>query len=123
MDIYGNEDEVMTIILNVIELTRPGVHNRYIRFDLDDGKLFCYRSRISHGAFHSYKHKRNRNGQYVYLSKHMKEFQGDVATWAKMMAKHPALPDIYSNVPVVTVKNLWEFYKLVGYDYKRKKWS
>lgn len=113
----------MTIQIHVTELTRPGKHTRYIRFDLDDGKDFCYRSRVSHAAFfHHYKKMRNLNDKFSYISIHMNQFQIDLDVWAKMMKEHPDLPDIYSSVPVVIVKNIWEFYKLIGYDYKTKKW-
>ena len=116
----------MTIQIHVTEIARNNLfnHNRYIRFDLDDGKDFCYRSRVSHGAFfNNYKgKKRNRTDKYLYYAKHLREFQIDLDVWAKMMKEHPDLPDIYSSVPVVTVKNIWEFYKLIGYDYKTKKW-
>ena len=109
---------------HVTELTRSdSKHNRYIRFDLDDGKDFCYRSRVSHDAFfRNYKRMRNHTDKFLYISKHTDEFQIDVDAWAFMMNKHPDLSDIYNSVPVVTVKNLWEFYKLIGYDYKTKKW-
>lgn len=40
-----------------------------------------------------------------------------------MMKEQPNLPDIYSSIPVVNVKNIWEFYKLISYDYKTKKWT
>ena len=108
----------------VTELNRSdSKHNRYIRFDLDDGKDFCYRSRVSHGAFfRNYKRMRNHTSKFLYISKRMYEFQFDLNAWAYMMNKYPDLPDIHGSVPVVTVKNLWGFYKLIGYDYKTKKW-
>ena len=116
----------MTIQKHVVEIDRSNLfkHNRYIHFDLDDGKDFCYRSRVSHTAFFSnYKRKaRNLSDKYLYHSKHLEEFQIDLDVWAKMMKEHPDLTDIYSSVPVITVKNIWEFYKLIGYDYKTKKW-
>lgn len=117
----------MTIQMHVVEIDRYNLfkHNRYIRFDLDDGKDFCYRSRVSYNAFfNNYKgKKRNRSGKYIYSSKHLEEFQIDLNVWTKMMKEHPSLPDIHSSIPVVNVKNIWEFYKLIGYDYKTKKWS
>jgi hypothetical protein len=42
-------------------------HRRFIHFDLDDDKDFCYRSRVSHNAFfHSLRTRRNRNSRYLY---------------------------------------------------------
>lgn len=112
------------IELHVIELELGTCkHNRYIRFDLDDGKGFCYRSRVSSGAFfHHFKKPRNRSDKFLYSSQHLDEFQHYLESWARMKEKHPDLPDIYSSVPVVDVKNIWEFYELIGYDYKTKKW-
>jgi hypothetical protein len=98
-------------------------HRGYIHFDLDDGREFCYRSRVSHDAFfHNPRTKRNRNGRYLYISKHQSEHQIDIDVWNASMERIPGPPDMYANVPRIRVKNLWEFYKLIGYDYKRKKW-
>lgn len=115
----------MTIQIVALELAMTGGHayNRYIKFDLDDGKNFCYRSRTSHDAFFHSTKKRNRNGNLLYTSRHEDEHQMDIDHWHKTMRKHTDLPDIYTKVPVVHVKNLWEFYKLIGYDHKTKKFG
>lgn len=114
----------MTIQIVVLELAlnEDHTHNQYIRFDLDDGKDFCYRSRVSHGAFFHSAKQRNRNKKFLYTSKHDNEHQISIDHWREMMNKYPNLTDIYASVPIVHVKNLWEFYKLIGYDYKSKKW-
>ena len=31
--------------------------------------------------------------------------------------------DLYANVPIIDVNSIWEFYQLVGYDYKKRKWN
>jgi hypothetical protein len=110
-------------VVTEIDLQAGYKHRRYIKFDLDDGKGFCYRSRMTHNAFfHNYKTKRNQTDQYLYHAKSEAEHQMTIDVWAESMAENTNLPDIYSSVPVVTVKNVWEFYKLIGYDYKTKKW-
>jgi len=114
----------MSIQIVVLEmaLDKDASHRRYIKFDLDNGKNFCYRSRVSHDAFfHSIK-KRNKNKKFLYTSKHEDEHQIDINLWNKMMKQRPTLQDIYATVPVVHVQNLWEFYKLIGYNHKTKKW-
>lgn len=99
-------------------------HTRYIQFDLDDGKPLCYRSRMSHNAFfHGFKTQRNRNSRYLYTYKHLEEHRWTMESWKRTMSQHPEIKDIYGSVPVVTVKNLWEFYELIGWDYRKKKWS
>ena len=83
-------------------------HVRYITFDLDDGKpILCYRSRVSYSAFaHSLK-RRNCSKKHLYVCDHARDR-------ARFMQK---------NVPMIEVPNLWDFYKLIGYDYKRKRFQ
>jgi hypothetical protein len=115
----------MTIQIVALELNLNVDHTykRYFKFDLDDGKNFCYRSRTSHDAFFHSTKKRNRKESLLYTSRHEDEHQLDIAHWHTMMKKYSNLTDIYAEVPVVHVKNLWEFYKLIGYDYKTKKFG
>lgn len=113
----------MTIQYVVTELCRETCeHVKYLKFDLDDGKPFCYRSRTSSNAFFHGAKEYNKSQKFLYIGKHEREHQIMIDVWKKSMAKHPELPDTYSSVPVVHIKNLWEFYNLIGYDYKRKKY-
>lgn len=84
-------------------------HVRYIEFDLDDGRAFCYRSRVSYNAFRASAKRRHYNGDVMYFCEH---------------ATSPVLKYEIQHTPAPTVKvaNLWEFYKLIGYDYKTKKY-
>lgn len=93
-------------------------HERYFTFDLDDGKDFCYRSRMSSNAFfHGSKEGKprpNRSATHLYVSDHLGE------TYAqKRLAEDQAM---FGPIPVLTPSNIWEFYQLVGYDYRKKKW-
>lgn len=110
----------------VVEMSRnPYVdptYKRYITFDLDDSKIMCYRSRVSYNAFFHSMSDRNKTPNYLYIAKTEKEHQIDIEVWDSMMETYPDLTDIYRTVPVTDVKNIWEFYKLIGYDYKAKKW-
>lgn len=85
-------------------------HLRYIRFPNDAGKDFCYRSRMSINSFAYHPKGRNynpskKNPKYLY------HFEWhDYRHFAK-------------GVPVVDVASIWEFYVLVGYNYKKKQWK
>ena len=85
-------------------------HLRYIRFDLDTGKGFCYRSRVSYDYFaHGLKNRNKKPGKLMYICEHEDELKG--------------FGRIDPAIPLIDVPNLWEFYKFIGYDYKKQKWS
>lgn len=101
----------LMIVASEVDLRNGGKHLRYIRFPLDDGKYpICYRSRVSYNAFaYSVKgrcYKPNKkNAEFLYHCDHEEE-----KTWMD------------ESVPIIDVENVWEFYKLIGYDYKKKKY-
>lgn len=102
---------MIKIVCTVVDLRTPDYnHLGYIRFDLDDGKDFCYRSRVSYEYFAQGRKFRNRRpGEFQYGCRRETEMTGYFSTM------DPALP-------IVDVANLWEFYKHINYDYKRQKW-
>ena len=97
------------IVVTVIDL-KTFEHLLYIRFPLDAGKNFCYRSRMSYNAFTGVKGRCYKRKETLYHCKHEYEMVG-------------FLGKIDESLPMVTANSIWEFYKLVGYDYKKKKWS
>jgi hypothetical protein len=54
---------------------------------------------------------RNRTKDFVFLCSHWDEVEHDKILWA-----------YYKDCPRVTVNSMWEFYKAIGYDYKKQKW-
>ena len=94
---------------------------RRIRFPLDGNKdSCCYRSRVSYEAFaHSLKRR-------CYKPSYKKaEFQyyccqeSDLPSWVKNPPPEWGTePDDFIDVP-----DLWSFYNLVGYNYKKKNWK
>lgn len=103
---------MIKIVCTIVDLRTPAYKRLgYIRFDLDDGKDFCYRSRVSYEYFAQGRKIRNRRPR---------EFQYSCKTETEMteyfITMDPALP-------VIDVLNIWEFYKTINYDYKRQKWS
>ena len=96
--------------------------NRIIEFDMDGGKNFCYRGRTSYEAFATPYKKRNYNeeAKLKYQCKRLQEFKWDLRSWQRMMIRDPSIEDIY-DLPRIKVKSLWDFYKEIGYDYKKKR--
>lgn len=99
----------ISIIATEIDL-KTYAHVRYIQFDLDDGKGMCYRSRVSYNAFRTNAKRRYYNGDVMYFCEH--------DTSPVLRAEMQLIP-----APVVQLANLWEFYKLIGYNYKTKKYT
>lgn len=97
------------IIVTELDLTDGCKHLQYIRYPLDDGKTpICYRSRVSHNAFFNSVKGRNRNG-----------------TSRLFTCRHEDEPSFHEDgaAEKVEVENIWSFYKLIGYDYKTKKFQ
>lgn len=84
---------------------------RYIRFPLDDGKHpMCYRSRTSYSSFACGLKQRN----YSPNKKHAKLFY-----YCQIEAETSS----FYEIPIIDVNNIWDFYKLIGYNYKTKKYN
>jgi hypothetical protein len=99
-------------IITEIDLSNGCKHTRYFRFPLDGGKEFCYRSRTSYNAFFNGMKKRNytKPRHYLYAGKDEEEFEIN-----KRMR-------LIENPEFIDVSSIWEFYKLIGFDYKNNKW-
>ena len=99
-------------------------YTRIIEFDMDSGKNFCYRGRTSYEAFANPLKGRyyNREAKLRYHLKRKVEFKWELRNWKRTMIRNPFVPDVF-DIPTVKVGSLWEFYKLIGYDYKRKRYA
>lgn len=94
---------------------------RRIHLDVDGGKDFCYRGRVSFDAFFSGKHKRNwrKDPRRLYHQKQKEEHEMSERIFANSLRKcGAAKPEA---VPEFKVASVWAFYELIGYDYKRKR--
>ena len=96
-------------------------HLRYIHVDIDGGKDFCYRGRVSSDAFfNNYKKERNKTKTRLYTRRDKWEWEMSQKTFAKSCKRCGAeMPEVEE----VTVGSIWEFYELIGYDYKTKKYK
>lgn len=112
-------------VFTEIDMRSGCKHLRYIRFHLDDNKNFCYRSRTSINAFaHSMKQRNYypnvKNAELLY---HLQQWDDLVASNELLKKALGGKETFFDKVPVIDVKNIWEFYELVGYDYKKQKWA
>ena len=92
-------------------------------FDLDDGKGYCNRSRRSHNAF--FYGKKNRNIKY---ERHV--LGTDVVihscyTYDNYTENElrDAVKRFSFSCDVIQLKNIWEFYKEIEYDHRKKRWG
>ena len=102
------------IVFTEIDLKDGCKHKRYIRFPLDSGKDFDYRARMSYTYFASGLKKRNwrpnsKNPHTVYSGNREDE-------WNMVVGR-------YATAPMVDVGSIWEFYDLIGYNYKQQRWA
>ena len=89
---------------------------------MDGGKNFCYRGRTSYDAFASPSKNRsyNKEAKLGYHCKRLQDFKQEMRIWKRLQISNPEVPDIY-DVPRIKVNSLWDFYKEIGYDYKKKR--
>lgn len=106
---------MVNVVITELDL-ESGNHKRFICFDLDDGKSFCYRSRTSFGAFFHSPKNRNKSSKYLYSAHFKDEHDQSIIRLEKQ------LPNFFQDISTTEVKNIWEFYKLIGYNYKNQKW-
>ena len=90
---------------------KKGEANDYYVVDSDCGKDFCYRGRKSANAFFY--------GKNIYNGKSKDIFHDIGCGWGRFFTGKHA-PDMPENIPEF---NIWEFYKHIGYDYKKKKYN
>ena len=91
------------LILTIVELEKTECqHIRYFEVNVDEGENFNYRARVSLNAFFNIDFKRNENDKFLYVE----------------TAKR-----VDEKAETVKVNSLWEFYKLIGYNYKTKKYE
>jgi hypothetical protein len=106
---------MINILVTEIDLNTPNFdHVQYLRFDLDNGKPFCYRSRMSYNAF-AYGARKGKKSPCWKKNDKLYYCNHEV-NCIKFRKFDPLLS-------LVDLKSLWEFYQHIGYDYKTKKWT
>lgn len=79
-------------------------HLRYFEFPLDGGKTFDYNARRSYNAFFNHNFTRNQNGSIMFCQNQRWESEIDYKD--------------FPNLLVTRLNSLYEFYRVIGYDYK-----
>jgi hypothetical protein len=112
----------------VTEIRMPDCkHLRYIRFPVDGGKDFDYRMRTAFNAFfHSAKRRNLKKipdptvGSVSVRLYHQQDWESKLST--NNMLKEITGRDMLEEHGVIDVANIKEFFALIGYDNKTKKW-
>lgn len=107
------------IISEVFEIPiKNGSSRRMWRFD----HKFHYQEAVSFNAFF-FGSKRNHKGdELFYYAQHLTDYEIHRNVWAKTAEKH-GLENYYPDSSTIqVVEDLWRFYKIIGFDYKTKKW-
>lgn len=105
-------------IITEVLLNKGCEHGRYFRMPLDPGgKEFSYRGRTAVNAFFFGLKNRNRKGKEVLY--HIQE-EGESKRSLEITQKH--LPDWPTPV-YINVDSIWEFFKIIGFNNKTKKYE
>ena len=118
-------------VLTEIDLEDGCKHIRYIIYPLDGGKDFCYKGRTaSNSFFHGMKkrnyyfpHGRRKKPKFLYHIQDMWEKNMHDDIMRESMSKLGITKCVHDDVPTDFADNIFEMFKMIGYDNKTKKWS
>lgn len=74
-----------------------------------------YRQVRSFNSFFNSMWKLNHNGNYIYIARSEDEHNSTVQNLAKFGAE-------FSDQPIAEVDDIWDFYRIIGYDRSRRKY-
>jgi len=106
-------DEVTIVAIDTADGCK---HLRYYQFPIDGSKSFDYNARRSYNAFFSYKATRSRNGNILYVLHNESIGQLERAIEHGVSDK-----DLFPDAITTRLASLYEFYWMIDYDYKTKK--
>lgn len=116
------------IIVKEVFLKEGCRHGRVFRVPIDgvgsytsaEGYRFDYRGRGSINAFfHSLKKRNYKKDEVLYHSEREDEHIIGQDIWRETHRKHN-MP--HTEITYIDVDSIWDFYTLIGYDYKKKKY-
>lgn len=85
---------------------------RFFQIDLPAPLYEGYKQVVSWNAFFHGTRRKNRNDKFLYTSYSYEEWPYYEGVFYDSQRK----------IPIIEVDNVWEFYKMIGYDYKTKKY-
>ena len=112
----------MNLIITALD-TKNYNHKEYYKIPIDPNGSFDYRHRTSLNAFfHSVK-GRNRSPQGIlYYSQYECDRLSTIENLKKSMERYnipvEEIPELC--IEVIDIPDVWTFYKMVGYDYKKR---
>lgn len=97
----------------ITEISLPDSnHTRYFRFLLPPAYKDGYRQVVSYNAFFNGERRKNYRLSPRGAETHLYHQQDDIRQFVEL------IPD----VPIIDVLDIFDFYKLIGYDYKMREW-
>jgi hypothetical protein len=105
------------MIIVVSEVFSTSKHGRYFRFPLDpnNGK-FDYRARVSYNCF--FRKRNHKKNKTIYYAQSSESYNISKDSYNKIGEKH----GLKMEHEFIDLNSIWEFYKEIGYDYKKQKW-
>jgi len=82
-------------------------------YPVDSGQDFDYRARVSANWFFLGKGRNHKKDGTIYFYDNERAYER-----TKELAVRDSLPPVVEK----RLNNIWEFYKEIGYDYKKQKW-
>jgi hypothetical protein len=109
------------LIVTEVFLKEGCRHGRVFRLPIDPiGTTFHYRARGSINSFFHINKKRNyKKDEVLYHSAGEVEHIIGQDIWRETHRKHN-MP--HTEITYIDVDSIWDFYTLIGYDYKKKKY-
>lgn len=103
----GESKPIEIMAINMPDIGEPGFYQQSVSFS---------------SFFHGIK-KRNWNGDLLYSIDTWDEFMKfRIGMDERLHDRHPDLPEIYKFTDIV-FDSIWDFYKFIGWDYKKKKYT
>jgi hypothetical protein len=111
------------MMILVTEIGMPGCsHLRYIRFPVDGDKDFDYRMRTTFNAFFHGAKQRNYKPTVKKVTRLYHQQDWETKVRDNDLLKEMTGKDMLEKFGVTDVANIKEFFALIGYDNKTKKW-
>jgi len=104
-----------------VNLMPPYDHKRIWRFTVENLLVKNhYRAVTSLSSFFYNTKRRNQKGnKFLYICRRQEEWDSFIE-FDKRVCK--TIGENYQNPKIIPLNSIWQFYKVIGYDYKKQKW-
>ena len=110
-----------TLLVNEINLHNGSNHDRYFTYPIDSNGVFDKKSRDAINAFFHSEKQRNykpspKKKEFLYVQQRL-----DIGIHTTEISRE-FIGDLFDKVPIYNLDSIWDFFRIVKYDYKGKKW-